>query len=348
MISKYNIEFFLKDAEFIQWVNNPDADSSSFWHLFSERNPECRKEMLKAAELIHALKIKRDYPDDILKQDILNNIIARIGTSELNKSRYNGGRSRVVHSLLKYAAVLLVVFVTVYSINQLSNSDNNVVQSNITKPFIKEAPLGTKIQTKLPDGSSVWVNSGSRIEYSKDTAEDTRNIILHGEAFFDIVKNPAQPFVVKTKDISVMVLGTAFNICAYEEKTSMEVALLTGKVFISRLNSSSGIALLPGEKAVINNIEEEIAKLSINYLQDIGWKDGILAFERANFELVKEKLERWYGVRIFVSDEKEFKDWEVDGHFENKSLEMVLKHLSYTKEFNFRIVEKEVYLTKEN
>jgi len=349
MTNLYTIEYFLKDPEFIRWVRNPDSDSSAFWYSFAKQHPETRQKMARAAEIIRALKVSHDYPDEAFKEEVLNNIISEIGASALKLHKSKGKHRSIFKTMWQYAAVFLIAFGIVYAVYHYYSSGERIVTQNhvASHNFIKESSLGTKIQTKLPDGTRIWLNSGSRIEYYEDSLHNTRNVMLEGEVFFEVFKNPSKPFIVKTHAITVEALGTSFNVRAYKDRLHLEVALLTGKVIVSKLKETHyPLELHPGEKAVIDNSIDEITKQSFDYVQDFGWMEGILFFDHADFEMVKEKLERWYGVRIIVSDEEIFSNWKVDGQFENQSLEMVLTHLSYTKDFDFLIIGKEVYLKK--
>jgi ferric-dicitrate binding protein FerR (iron transport regulator) len=251
---------------------------------------------------------------------------------------------------LKYAAVLFTVLVSVFVLQHFldKNIPSDPVISQVPEEFVKEAPFGKKVQTKLPDGTDVWINSGSRLTYSENKVLHTRNVMLEGEAFFDVTKDASRPFVVKTQFVTVKALGTSFNVRAYKNTLKSEVTLLTGKVAVAKLKDTlSIIELFPGEKAVIDDrFNAKLKKQTYDYISDFGWKEGILTFQNADFQMVKEKLEKWYGVNIHVSDMKKFCNWNVDGQYDNQSLELVLTHISYTKNFEFRIKEKEVYIKK--
>ena len=344
MKHNYTIDFFLHDPEFIRWVKNPDDGSTQFWNSFVEKHPESKSQMLKAIELIRTLNIMRESPTEAFKREILNDIVSSISVP--NNKKIEKNRRHFINALWRYAAALLITAGTIYAVIQLLPTGNFQTVDNGSKSnnFIKEAPLGAKIRTKLPDGSMVWINSGSQLKYFDDTLTNTRNVQLSGEAFFEVVKNPLKPFIVRTQSISVEALGTSFNVREYKAGKDPEVALLTGKVAVTKLEGHDALMeLLPGEKAVISS--RDLTRENFDYIQDIGWKEGILAFKDAGFDHVKKELERWYGVEIKTLDEDAFEGWHVEGRFENQSLERVLTHLSYAKGFNFEIDGKEVLLT---
>ncbi len=345
MKQRYTINFFLSDPEFVRWVRNPDNGSTQFWNSFAEQHPESRSQMLKAIELIRTLNLKRENPAETFKQETLNDIVSRVSVS--NNKKIEKNRSHFVHTLWRYAAVLLITIGTVYAVIQLFPTENLETGDNgsISNNFIKEAPPGAKIRTRLPDGTLVWINAGSRLEYFEDTLSNTRNVQLSGEAFFEVVKNPLKPFIVKTPSLAVEALGTSFNVREYSGGNDPEVSLLTGKVAVTKLEGERAyMQLVPGEKAIIS-ADRDLKREEFDYIQDVGWKEGILAFKDADFEHVKNELERWYGVEIKISGKSLSEGWHVDGQFEDQSLERVLTHLSYAKGFDFEINGKYVYLT---
>jgi len=345
MNTKYSIEFFLEDPEFIRWVKNPDKDLSAFWTTFMHQHPQSKPEMLKAIKIVRSLKIKRDLPKEELKQEILKNVINRFGETQQSKPQVK--HRKLLEVIIRYAAVVVLLIGSIYFFNLLvlNNEPANQTNSIVQADFIKETAQGSKIQTRLPDGSTVWLNAGTKIRYFLDTLSKTRNVSLSGEAFFDVVSNAKQPFIVISNGVSVKAIGTSFNVQAYPGKSDVEVSLLSGKVLVSNhRNEHEQMELSPGEKAIVS--ENNFNKQKFDYALDIGWKDGILSFKGATFDTVKEKLERWYGVTILVNDSSGFDDWQVDGEYENLSLEMILQHLSYTKDFQFSIEENEVYITK--
>ncbi|MFW5761424.1 MAG: FecR family protein [Cyclobacteriaceae bacterium] len=340
MNKSYSIDFFLNDPEFIKWVHNPDNESSAYWTTIALQDTESKKAMLKAIGIIRAMKIKKEKPEDSYKQEILNNIVAKIGTDPKIKS---GNKIRyIIPIIVKVAAVFLILISSVYIFYQLTSSASQESKSSVVvqNAFLKETAKGTRIQTRLPDGSIVWLNAESQIRYYFDTLSQTRYVHLTGEAFFDVVSEPSKPFIVKTGDISVKAIGTSFNVNTF---SNSEVCLLSGVVLVSSNSQAmSSLELSPGEKAFISG--SKIKKDEVDYLHDLGWKEGILSFKQADFYEVKEKLERWYGVNIHYTNDELVKNWEVDGKFENLSLEMTLQHFSFTKQFEFRIEENEVYI----
>lgn len=162
---------------------------------------------------------------------------------------------------------------------------------------------GQKSEVLLPDGSTVWLNAGSKISYSNTFNQSERNITLEGEAFFDVQKNENIPFVVQTLNLDVVVKGTAFDVSAYPEDPHTEVSLLRGKVDVISKKGVLVRKLIPNDLIRYDNKRGTYAfSENNNAVQYSSWKNEELIFENESLDLVIKKLERWYGVEI---------DWEL-------------------------------------
>lgn len=174
------------------------------------------------------------------------------------------------------------------------------LQSQLT--IVKTNP-GQKSEVLLPDGSTVWLNAGSKISYSNTFNQSERNITLEGEAFFDVQKNENIPFVVQTLNLDVVVKGTAFDVSAYPEDPHTEVSLLRGKVDVVTKKGGLVRKLIPNDLIRYDNKKGTYAfRQNNNAIQYSSWKNEELIFENESLDLVVKKLERWYGVEM---------DWEV-------------------------------------
>lgn len=168
-------------------------------------------------------------------------------------------------------------------------------------------PYGKRTQIELPDGTTVMLNAGTQIIYPKKFNRNQRLVTLSGEAFFDVKKNPDKPFIIKTGELSVEVLGTTFNLMAYPNDNTIETTLVTGKVLIKRKNPVNDeiqkLLLTPNQKAIYTKDEEHFIVESVDVKFDTSWKNGILLFDNEPFEEVAKKLERWYNTPIELSDD---------------------------------------------
>jgi ferric-dicitrate binding protein FerR (iron transport regulator) len=156
-------------------------------------------------------------------------------------------------------------------------------------------PKGRQFQLILPDGSKVWLNAASSLKYPTVFAGNERRVAVTGEVYFEVAKNPHQPFIVDINDQSqIHVLGTQFNINAYENENAIKTTLVEGSL---KFKSKDSVILKPGQQAILTN-----AKLTTDKNADIdkatAWKRGIFNFEDATLEEVMRQIERWYDIEV--------------------------------------------------
>lgn len=253
--------------------------------------------------------------------------------------------------------------------NQHQPTSSTPLAANKT-PEVNEISThnGSKTKVVLPDGSKVWLNSGSHLTYNKNFGTDHREVLLSGEAYFDVVKDTEHPFVIHTKKIDIRVLGTAFNVKSYPGDKQTETSLVRGKVEIRIHNRpDEKIVLNPNEKLVVLNNENQLkesetkpagivsadpivslsritTRPSDNVVVETAWVDNKLVFNNETFREVATKMERWYNVEF------EFKDTanihaRFTGIFENETIGQALAALRITGDFNYAIKANKVIIT---
>jgi ferric-dicitrate binding protein FerR (iron transport regulator) len=235
------------------------------------------------------------------------------------------------------------------------------------------APKGRISKIQLPDGSKVWLNSGSKIVYQSRFNGQFRKVTLIGEAFFDVVKDASHPFIVTTGTFQLKVLGTAFNVRSYPNDKTSEAALVRGKIQIKLLkNPDKEIILLPSEKLLVKNGDPEtkaIKKREKTIINDIPlitlstihqsvddslpdealWMENKLAFDNENFEEIASKMQRWFNVTI-VFKNNNVKLLKFTGTFQHESLYKTLQTLQQTQivqqtvPFHFEIKDNNVFI----
>ena len=241
---------------------------------------------------------------------------------------------------LKVAAIITLAFVASYLlVPQLPEQPQVVAVQQI----IKENPLGQKSTHRLPDGTVVSLNAGSLITYPQFFDDNIREVKLQGEAFFEVTENAARPFIVSANGLDVLVLGTSFNVRAFEEDQEVQVVLASGKVKVSHQESSAEAYLSPGEEAIFEKEQQQMRKQTANLEAALAWKDNQIVFEDAAAHEVFDALERWYGVQINYQALPE-NAWNFTGRFEDENLENVLTSISYVKKFSFRIEDKNILI----
>lgn len=187
------------------------------------------------------------------------------------------------------------------------NSDS-VIQAKDDAPNVMNQlviPYGNQSRVVLSDNTVVWLNAGSRLVYPTLFKGKTREVLLFGEAFFEVSKNPERPFIVKTSDLQIKVLGTQFNVSAYAEDQVIQTVLKEGRVAIRRNNAAfyeSELVLKPNQMASFTKgaSDTKIYNVDVNYYTL--WTKGLLSFNEADFNRVLKKVERFYNISIRFSD----------------------------------------------
>jgi len=166
-------------------------------------------------------------------------------------------------------------------------------------------PYGKNTSIVLSDGTRAFLNAGSRLIYPSRFTRKTREVYLFGEAFFEVAHNQDKPFIVKTNDIDVEVLGTKFNLSVYPSDKFIETVLVEGKVRISenghRLLNKEYI-LQPNQRAAYNRDSEETEISNVDVEHYVSWHKGYLNFESLELNRVIKKLERYYNIKIVLND----------------------------------------------
>lgn len=265
------------------------------------------------------------------------------------------------------AAIVTALSVSSWLIIEWSNKQHAIAANEVV------APKGSKTRTILPDGSTVWLNAGSRIVYANFNGP-VREITLEGEAYFDVVSvtSPAshqkKPFIVHAGSIDIKVLGTAFNVKSYPEEKTIETTLIRGLVQITRKGDTKGapVYLHPNEKIVLpaNNANAGIAREQVtltanqqatqqiihidstkqeNQLIETAWVYNRLEFRGDNFEQLALKLERWYNIKIYFEDDAA-RQLVFNGSLQNETVEQAFMALKAAVPFNMSITNNEVFI----
>ncbi len=164
-----------------------------------------------------------------------------------------------------------------------------------------EIPAGGRYTLKLPDGSVIWLNSVSSIRFPTRFVGNVRKVFLKGEAFFEVTHNKAKPFIVEVAGKQqTTVLGTSFNISAYEDDPVAITTLISGSVKINAAIGSAYMVLQPGQQSITNTIGNIKAKNNVNIEQVTAWKNGYFLFDRTDISEIMKQVARWYNANIEI------------------------------------------------
>nr|WP_260170829.1 FecR family protein [Mucilaginibacter lappiensis] len=200
-------------------------------------------------------------------------------------------------------------------------------------------PRGGQYQVILPDGTKVWLNAASSLKFPTAFAGNNRNVELMGEAYFEVAKSTSRPFTVKVDHMQVKVLGTHFNIMAYQDEPAIKTTLLEGAVQLHDGNSNS--LLKPGQQGIVKGDNIQIAEVDV--AQTIAWKNGFFEFNRASIYGIMKQISRWYDVEVVY--EGKIPDDEFVGKIErNVKLSQVL-HILELNHVHFKVEDKRITVT---
>lgn len=207
----------------------------------------------------------------------------------------------------------------------IQNVDGALVYSNADEVTINTmtTPRGAQYKLKLPDGTTVWLNASSSISYPTAFRGKTREVSMTGEAYFEVSKNPAKPFIVKTFRDEIRVTGTSFNVNSYTDEDDIKTSLLEGIVEINGIRLSPGKAYMGG-KVINTDIEKDVA-----------WKNGAFYFHQVKLKEAMRQIARWYDIE--VNYEADVSDMELRGEIgRNLTLQQVLDGLQ-DKDLHFKL-----------
>ena len=292
----------------------------------------------------------KEASTSINSQNVLHRVLSKIHNEdleELRPTRNTGRRSNIVFITKIAASLIIILSVSFAFFWTINNSNSNTEEIKIVEQ-IKQNPKGQKSTVFLPDGSKVILNSESSIRYPSAFIGDKRTVTLLGEAFFDVEHNAKKPFIVNTSHVQVRVLGTSFNVRAFEDQSKHRIALASGQVEVSpsRIENGSNdkIIIFPGQ-AISYNLSSSVFDTVDDFSPELeyGWKDGIIYFKNATFDDVLSKLSSWYGVDFDITGIPHT-EWSYSGEFNNYALSNVLYAISFTGKFNYTIKEKKVII----
>lgn len=337
------INKLLLNSGFRNWALNSNTRDFEEWEQYLKDDSELSqlaaeaKKVVIQIELLENNQIKRDIESfEKLKKrrKIVNRKIS------INNDPGTKSYRISLNSIIKIAAVLS--FIIVFSGLLYFNTNNSAPPiQQISKVVSKQTQNGQRLTITLPDGSKVKLNSNSSISFPKKFFNN-RQVKLDGEAFFVVVRDESNPFVVKTENFQTEVLGTSFNISAYKNLYS-KVSVVEGRVKVRSLfdGNDQHYEILEKEEAV--KIDDKTIKKSDFKIDELLWKDGILVFSDENIQTISAKIQRWFNVTVIVKNET-YIAGDFSGKYSNESLEEILTGMGYALNFSFKMEGNEILI----
>ena len=267
----------------------------------------------------------------------LNHIFEKIHYNILLEEKKESKKRLLWHFYRQAAAILLIptlAFVLWFLLNP--QPTQNVAQSWVEI----NAPEGSRVEFFLPDSSSGWLNSGSKLKYLAVMGEH-RKVELTGEAYLNVKHRDHSDFTVSVPDMDVKVLGTEFNVSAYPGDAYTDVVLAEGKIEISGKTGIFNYTLSPNEKISFNHDTKSLDLKKVDACRYSAWKDGYLIIENESLGQVQGRLERWYNAHIIIQDEV-LKSYRFKATFKDEPLEEVLRLIALTTPIRYSIENRNV------
>ncbi|MBF4484908.1 FecR family protein [Flavobacterium sp. CSZ] len=222
--------------------------------------------------------------------------------------------------------------------NTDSNSNTKLVYNTLKIPY------GKKFEVQLSDGTIVYLNAGTSLRYPVQFVKNqSRQVYLTGEAFFEVSKDKAHPFTVNAQEVNVEVLGTKFNVNSYVEDASTNVVLVEGKVSLykDKKTAENQVYLTPGLKGSNVKGQQKITTEIVNTDYYTAWVKGSLVFKNASFDAIIKTLERHYNV-TFINENKALGKEIFNARFDNEPIEVVLKYFNDSYAIDYKINEDQI------
>jgi transmembrane sensor len=337
-------------------IDIPTQFVSEYWAIPTENEFD----FLEATFHLHEKRLKD-------KGHYLNTVQAETGSFEYeNTETHKKPKKWLVVGLTS-----ILVFAIFFGAFSYINSNAYSTKQPIAKSEIS-TKNGSRTKIQLPDGTSVWLNSSSKLTYeNKNFGATIREVSLVGEAYFDVVKNPSKPFIIHTSKMDIKVLGTAFNVKSYPADKTTETSLIRGSVEVTLNDRQEKIMLKPSEKLIFNTLQNKSEKISTlkenlkisekeipiielshltiypidNSIVETAWMENKLVFRNESLEDIALKMERWYGVSIVISNENLKKEL-ITGSFEKETIYQALKALQFTNKFTYITKNDKIFISK--
>ncbi|RKO72395.1 DUF4974 domain-containing protein [Sphingobacterium puteale] len=358
------LEDFLIDDTFQKYCSGEDKNCILYWQQYSLNHPEQAEMILKAKRLYQILVGNRKSVHEQmerLKTDLQN---APVESSPIRRIAWQ-----------RWAAIAAVfVALVAGGIWYYTVPTQDIVSQELTDiGQVYQTKKGEKKTFELIDGSTVTLNSASKLEVSSDFNRELRLVKLVGEGYFQVAKNKEKPFMVQASDFDIKVLGTTFNVKSYPEEPTAEAVLVEGSIEMkSKGQRENSVVIKPNQKITIFKNQAELlvdaskgdkptlGKLPIKEIAienipvvesnateipDIAWKENRLEIVDQDFETLRRTLERWYDVDIQLQSEQ-LKQYRFTATFSKENITQVLSALQKVEPFKFELYGKKITISE--
>jgi len=245
---------------------------------------------------------------------------------------------RILYERFARIAAILIIPIILFTAYILFIHDNEVVPGTVSRMVTVTSQSGTITNLVLPDGSKVYLNSGSSISYPDHFSGDSRDVILTGEGYFNVIKDKKLPMVVSAGNLYVKVYGTSFNVNAFPSEESVKVTLEEGSISLSsdagKFNGQDEFFIEPGQTVTYSENSKSLTVQNDDTYLYTSWKDGILMFRDTPFESVLKQLSRRFNVQIELKDTS-LAPIHMNATFRDENINEILRLLSISTGFKY-------------
>ncbi|WP_343701941.1 FecR domain-containing protein [Chitinophaga sp.] len=352
MPDRFELEQLVIDDSFISYCFRRNEADILFWENYLRQYPEEAATMAEARELVMGISLMLHQEQ---AEEAPATPVVPLRTGGLKKA-------------LAIAATVLLMGAAAFFLLRPGKAPAPGITQAAEEPVVYITAMAEKKTVRLPDSSTVILNAGSRLTVSEAFGSDNRKVCLKGEALFNVEPNAGLPFIVKVEGYDVKVLGTVFNVKAYPGEKKSETSLISGKVEIYLRHGVTAYKVLkPREKFVIHKDIQpvnatgeprsgrapqvaDVMPLSYNRKNvnvETAWSQNRLVFEDEAFGEMREKLERWFDVKIVFEDQM-IEQYRFTATFEKENIVQVMKALQASYPFTCRIEGKIVKISHQH
>jgi transmembrane sensor len=331
-------EELISDNQFIRWAKGEDFSMEEHWTSWEMNHPECVIEFQEAVRIVKTLNFRGT--------GVSSDDIAYSWTKTSEKIKQNESVSRFRYFLsqaTKVAAVLLLPFMVVsgwllYNQHNLTQKYSNLLENKQEQNLTVVAPVCARIVVDLPDGTKVWLNSGSELTYPIVFNTIERRVHLTGEAYFKVKKSET-PFFVSNLGPEIKVYGTEFNVNSYTNEDLVTVALAEGKISLNMDGKEEFIT--PGQVSFFDKKNKNVTIENTDIVTYSSWREGKYIFRNTPLSSILRILQRQYNVLI-VLDNPQLSNYRYKLTIGNESLEQILQLLSISAPIKYNYKRKEL------
>lgn len=287
------------------------------WLSSSEENRKHFFSLKNIWDISHPTFVSTDIDTD----NALNKVLPKV---------HKPTRINLLKRYQQIASIILLPIVIAFGYYYFSSSNSEISSHEVFTQY------GTRTSLMLTDGSKVCLNAGSTLIYPDKFKDNSRNVSLSGEAYFEVESSKAKPFSVQAKNLVITATGTAFNINSYKSDSISAISLDHGVLSVTTEDGEK-ITLSAGETLLYNNNTKQYAVNNASSRKLTSWKEGILIFRDDSLEYVFKRLEQMYNVKFVFKDSK-IKQYKYRATFKNESLEEILYLLRLSAPIEYDMV----------